>query len=115
MYRPAILGLLLSCLLIGIAQTEAAEPKRPNIVFIFSDDHAFQAISAYGSKINRTPQIDRLAREEAERKQRDEAERRKDDPADPGEPERAARGRIDALEFLLSAIIRFAPEAALVP
>ncbi len=33
----------------------------PNIVFIFSDDHAYQAISAYDSKINQTPNIDRLA------------------------------------------------------
>ena len=36
---------------------------RPNIVFVFTDDHAYQAISAYGSRINRTPHIDRLARE----------------------------------------------------
>lgn len=36
---------------------------RPNIVFIMSDDHAAQAISAYGSRINTTPQIDRLATE----------------------------------------------------
>lgn len=35
--------------------------KRPNILFIFSDDHAAQAIGAYGSQINKTPQIDRLA------------------------------------------------------
>jgi arylsulfatase A-like enzyme len=41
----------------------AAEPNRPNIVFILSDDHAYQAISAYGSKLNRTPNIDRLAKE----------------------------------------------------
>ncbi len=34
---------------------------RPNIVFIMSDDHAAHAISAYGSRINRTPQIDRIA------------------------------------------------------
>jgi arylsulfatase A-like enzyme len=32
-------------------------------VFIFSDDHAYQAISAYGSKVNKTPNIDRLARD----------------------------------------------------
>ena len=38
---------------------------RPNIVFIFSDDHACQAISAYGSKINQTPNIDRIAAEGA--------------------------------------------------
>lgn len=37
--------------------------RRPNIVFIFSDDHALQAISAYGSVINKTPNIDRLAQE----------------------------------------------------
>lgn len=35
--------------------------QRPNILFIFSDDHAYQAISAYGSKLNETPQIDRIA------------------------------------------------------
>lgn len=40
------------------------EPKRrPNILLIFTDDHAYQAISAYGSTINRTPNIDRLADE----------------------------------------------------
>ncbi|MFD0960660.1 sulfatase family protein [Paenibacillus chungangensis] len=37
--------------------------KRPNILFIMSDDHASHAISAYGSKVNRTPQLDRLAEE----------------------------------------------------
>ncbi len=37
--------------------------KTPNIVFIFSDDHAYQAIGAYGSAINQTPNIDRLAKE----------------------------------------------------
>ena len=40
-----------------------AAGKAPNIVFIFSDDHAYQAISAYGSTINQTPNIDRLAKE----------------------------------------------------
>ena len=35
---------------------------RPNILFIMSDDHAYQAISCYGSRINQTPNIDRLAR-----------------------------------------------------
>lgn len=36
---------------------------RPNILFIFSDDHAQQAVSAYGSKVNQTPHMDRLARD----------------------------------------------------
>ena len=34
---------------------------RPNILFIFTDDHAVQSIGAYGSRINETPQIDRIA------------------------------------------------------
>ena len=34
---------------------------RPNIVFILSDDHAQHAISCYGSKVNTTPHLDRLA------------------------------------------------------
>jgi len=37
--------------------------SRPNILFIMSDDHAAHAISAYGSKVNTTPNIDRLAKE----------------------------------------------------
>jgi arylsulfatase A-like enzyme len=40
-----------------------ATSKRPNIIFIMSDDHAYQAISSYGSKINKTPSIDRIAEE----------------------------------------------------
>lgn len=41
----------------------AQPPRRPNILFIFSDDHAYQAISAYGSRLNRTPNIDRIGKE----------------------------------------------------
>ena len=36
---------------------------RPNIVFIMSDDHAYQAISAYNDKLIKTPNIDRIANE----------------------------------------------------
>ena len=39
----------------------ADSQARPNILFIFSDDHAQHAISAYGSKVNKTPHLDRLA------------------------------------------------------
>ena len=38
---------------------------KPNIVFIMSDDHAYQAISAYGHDLNKTPNIDRIANEGA--------------------------------------------------
>jgi len=48
---------------IRAAEGKAAGASRPNILFIMSDDHAAHAISAYGSKVNQTPQIDRLARE----------------------------------------------------
>ena len=50
--------------LAGAAQTAPA-PKSglPNILFIFTDDHAVQSIGAYGSKINKTPHVDRLAKE----------------------------------------------------
>lgn len=37
--------------------------QSPNIIFIMSDDHAYQAISAYGHGLNETPNIDRLAKE----------------------------------------------------
>ncbi len=40
-----------------------SESTRPNIIFIMTDDHANSAISAYGSKITSTPNIDRLANE----------------------------------------------------
>jgi len=40
-----------------------AQSARPNIVFIMSDDHSERAISAYGSKLINTPNIDRIANE----------------------------------------------------
>ena len=44
-------------------QAETDDP--PNILFIMSDDHAYQAISAYGHNLNETPNIDRIAQEGA--------------------------------------------------
>ena len=49
----------------GSAAAQPAPAQRPNIVFIMTDDHAAHAISAYGSKVNRTPHLDRLAKEGA--------------------------------------------------
>ena len=54
----------LSLLLLSLLASPAAE--QPNILFIFSDDHALQAISAYGGRfkdIAPTPNIDRLAKQ----------------------------------------------------
>ncbi|HVV04143.1 MAG TPA: sulfatase [Puia sp.] len=52
--------LFLTWWMTGEAQTRG---RRPNIIFIISDDHAYQAISAYGSKLAQTPNIDRIGRE----------------------------------------------------
>ncbi|MEC5143842.1 sulfatase [Chitinophaga sp. 212800010-3] len=48
-------------LLLLLSLSSYAQQKKPNIIFIFSDDHAWQAISAYGSKLVKTPNIDRIA------------------------------------------------------
>lgn len=48
----------------GCAQTKGeGKRKAPNIIFIMSDDHAYQAISAYSDKLIQTPNIDRIANE----------------------------------------------------
>ncbi|HEX3725906.1 MAG TPA: sulfatase, partial [Pirellulales bacterium] len=43
----------------------AADAKRPNIILIFSDDHAWQSISAYGEprRLLSTPHLDRIGQE----------------------------------------------------
>lgn len=51
--------LLISCLM----QVLSFAQQKPNIVIILSDDHAFQAISAYGGRLAQTPNIDRIARQ----------------------------------------------------
>lgn len=65
---PAILIIFLCSLLACKSERkkpEEIEAKRPNIVFIMADDHAAQAISAYGHPVSQlapTPHIDRIAR-----------------------------------------------------
>jgi arylsulfatase A-like enzyme len=39
----------------------SAADSRPNILYIMADDHAAHAIGVYGSKVNTTPNIDRIA------------------------------------------------------
>jgi arylsulfatase A-like enzyme len=66
-----LISLLTWCAIVVCAQPQAAVAQsgkvtsRPNIIFIFSDDHAYQAIGAYGNKYAKTPNIDRIAREGA--------------------------------------------------
>ncbi|MEQ8220003.1 MAG: sulfatase [Arenibacter sp.] len=54
-----------SFLLITSCKQETKEQilKKSNIVFIMSDDHAYQAISAYDDRLIQTPNIDRIAKE----------------------------------------------------
>ena len=58
-------ALIIAATLTTILTAPAAAADRPNIIFIMSDDHAAHAIGAYGSRINETPHLDRLAREGA--------------------------------------------------
>lgn len=63
---PSLLlgGLALSATASQSVSEPAATPvKRPNILFIFSDDHGSQAISAYNPTLLATPNIDRIANE----------------------------------------------------
>lgn len=60
--------IVFACLLATCARNEtvnAADKQRPNILFLFTDDLAYQAISTYGEKrqLLNTPNMDRLARE----------------------------------------------------
>jgi arylsulfatase A-like enzyme len=47
----------------GCGETERARQEKPNILFIMTDDHAAHAIGCYGSRINKTPNLDRIAKE----------------------------------------------------
>ena len=53
--------LLSSLLFFCVSITSLIAEKPLNILLIFTDDHALQSIGAYGSTINKTPNIDRLA------------------------------------------------------
>jgi N-acetylglucosamine-6-sulfatase len=58
-------GFTVASLMTGcsMASKTKSSAQQPNIVFIFTDDHAVQSIGAYGSKINKTPNLDRIARQ----------------------------------------------------
>ena len=55
--------LAVACLVFVLPLAATAKSNAPNIIYIMADDHTSQAISCYGSKINQTPNIDRLAKE----------------------------------------------------
>ncbi len=49
--------------LVQLASGATTAKPRPNILFIMTDDHTTQAMSCYGSRINQTPNLDRIAHE----------------------------------------------------
>jgi len=55
---PCLVLLLLVCFSPCL---QAAADKQPNILFIMADDHGYQALSCYGSVVNKTPNLDRIA------------------------------------------------------
>ncbi len=58
-------AVILAVVFTGLFAAPCLGADRPNILFIMSDDHAAHAIGAYGSRINQTPNLDRLAGEGA--------------------------------------------------
>lgn len=68
-FKTLFLCLFIACCMASCSSnkekqtTTKALPKRPNIIFMMSDDHAYQAISAYSDKLINTPNIDRIAKE----------------------------------------------------
>ncbi|NNF21834.1 MAG: sulfatase [Saprospiraceae bacterium] len=65
-YNLSLLAILLIFIAISCSpkmETEDNDAQRPNILFIMSDDHAYQAISAYDDRLIQTPNIDRIADE----------------------------------------------------
>ncbi len=62
---PSLLCLLICCSPLigggGISAADKEKAKRPNIVFIFTDDHCEQALSAYDDSRMTTPNMDRIA------------------------------------------------------
>ena len=60
-YYPAIL-FFFGVFILGCFNNSETEMP-PNILFIMSDDHAYQAISSYDDRLIKTPNIDRIANE----------------------------------------------------
>lgn len=62
--NPSTLLLPLAALsLASCANQKKEETKRPNIIFMMTDDHTTQAMSCYGGNLIQTPNMDRIANE----------------------------------------------------
>src|SRR5262245_42664245 len=63
MKRTISSWVLLGCAAICLSAGQAAEPPRPNIVFILADDLGWGDLGCYGHPQTKTPHLDQLARE----------------------------------------------------
>lgn len=61
--KPFIYPLAVVPMVLGSSCSEKKQEQRPNILYIMSDDHSYQTVSAYGYGLNETPNIDRIGRE----------------------------------------------------
>ncbi len=61
LYNIFIISSFLSCT--SVTQTALAQEKKPNVIFIFSDDQRFNSLSMTGDPVTETPNIDLLAKE----------------------------------------------------
>ncbi len=61
--KKQFLWFALSIVFVLISSSVIAQTQQPNIVLIISDDHAYQAISAYNKGLAQTNNIDRIANE----------------------------------------------------
>ena len=63
MNRLSYIFLPLTAIGMSACSSGKEEVKRPNIIFMMTDDHTTQAMSCYGGRFLQTPNLDRIANE----------------------------------------------------
>ena len=61
--RKEMRQIVILSILMALWSCSTKETIQPNIIFIMTDDHGYQAVSAYGSGLNSTPNLDRIGDE----------------------------------------------------
>ena len=63
MKRPLLHGVLIALLLTLLVAPALVAQTQPNLIFINIDDLGYADVGPFGSTLNRTPQLDRMAAE----------------------------------------------------